>query len=154
MCFLDWWDDEKDTFRQGLRHLMREPFEAGVRSQQAEIDRLREEIQYALDRLSVKADQGPGLRVLIDEATNVGDYFPAYELKRRLDQIHEINHHFGEFQDFTETVIRDAKQLKTEVEQLRIIVDATHEFLSDGPGELFQAVRDLRSAVEAAKGGE
>ncbi len=91
-----------------------------VEQLQTENQSLREEIQYALDRLSVRVDQGPGLRVLIDEATNRGDYFPASELKRRIDQIHEINHHFGEFQDFMKTVIEDTKQLKTEVEQLRI----------------------------------
>ena len=34
--------------------------------------------------------------------------------------------------------------------RLRVIADATEEFLSDGPGEIFQAIRDLRSAVEAA----
>ena len=79
-----------------------------------EVKRLREEIQYALDRLSVRADQEPGLRVLIDEATNYGDYFPSSELRRRKDQIHEINHHFGEFQKFTETVIEDAKRLQAE----------------------------------------
>lgn len=45
MCFLDWWDDEEGAFRDGLRHLMREPFEAGVKSQQTEIKRLRDIVE-------------------------------------------------------------------------------------------------------------
>ncbi len=39
---------------------------------------------------------------------------------------------------------------RVEIKRLRAIADATEEFLFDGPGELFQAIRDLRSAVEAA----
>ncbi len=43
MTFGDWWDKDEDSFRQALRHLMREPFEAGVKSQRGEIERLRKE---------------------------------------------------------------------------------------------------------------
>ncbi len=82
-----------------------------VRDGNRELKRLEADIQYALDRLSCEADQGPGLRVLIDEATNHGDYFPSSELKRRLNQIHEINRHFGSFQDFVGEIIEDTKRL-------------------------------------------
>ena len=41
MTFMDWWGEDEDSFRRALRHLMREPFEAGVASQKGEIEQLR-----------------------------------------------------------------------------------------------------------------
>ncbi len=83
-----------------------------IREQKAEVEQLREDIQYALDRLSTEADQGPGLRVLIDDATNHGDYFPSYELKRRKEQIHEINRHVANFLEFNAEIIAEVKRLR------------------------------------------
>ncbi len=81
----------------------------------AEVERLLADIQYALDRLSVKKDQGPGLRVLIDEATGVGDYFPASELKRRKDQIHEINRNFAVHLEFSKGLVSEIDLLRAKL---------------------------------------
>ncbi len=51
MTFLDWWDKDKDSFRRALRALMRDPFDAGVESQQAKIKRLRELIRRLRSQL-------------------------------------------------------------------------------------------------------
>lgn len=59
-----------------------------------EIERLRADAEYVRNRLTSRDDDDRdtiSLRDLIDKATNNGNFFPAYELRRRKDRIKDIN---------------------------------------------------------------
>ena len=80
----------------------------------AEHKRMQADIQYALDRLANKEDQGEGLRELIDAATNSGDYFPSCEVERRKKQIDDLNRVIGGQTEFHQELIEEIKRLKCE----------------------------------------
>ena len=103
--------------------------------QDSELTRLQGDIEYVRDRLISRDDVDRdtiGIRDLIDEATNKGDFFPSSELKRRKEQIHEINRHFGDFQEFNAEVIADVKRLHAIIQHHRPLLcgrcgDAVHD---------------------------
>ena len=101
-------------------------FDAALEYEQKNSE-LQADIDYVRDRLVSRNDPDRHtitIRKLIDEATNSGDFFPASELKRRKEQIHEINRHFAEHVEFTDKIIADCKQeVCSRVKRLRFIVD-------------------------------
>ena len=124
-----------------------------IKRLKSEVERLQADIQYALDRLSTKADQGPGLRVLIDEATGNGDYFPSYELNRRKEQIHEINSHFAKFQEFNAEVVAEVKRLEHIVRFAGQMLAECEEHKNKCKHTMVNALlRRASEAAEAAKG--
>ncbi len=119
-------------------------------------ERLQADIQYALDKLSVKADQGPGLRVLIDDATGNGDYFPAYELRRQREQFDALNKQLGETTRFIEEAVVEHGARKKEIELLREELEGERLWIKEGKklhvGQKL-IIKQLQDRLRAAAGG-
>lgn len=102
----------------------------------AELLEVVKDTQYALDRLALKEDQGPGLRVLIDAATNRGDYFPSCELQRRKEQFADLNQALAGQLEFSDELVKEVDRLTAKLSTMStLLLKASIKF--QAAGDLF-----------------
>ena len=88
----------------------------------AEIERLRADIEYVRDRLTSRDDSDQDIitiRGLIDEATNSGDFFPAYELRRQREEREQHSQTVANVQEVIDMQKKEIERLTTERATLR-----------------------------------